>query len=304
MFLLLFGFFLLASSYTANKFLLDFMPVLVLTSLKLCLSGCCFLTLLVCKRKIRGLISRIREDLWLILFICVVTTAIPYFLKMLSLKNLSSSQSMLIGGLDPFITAVFTFFLFNEKPSIHRLSGIFLGLLSLIILFYYDSSLYSHGVGSNYFIAFLQGLLSVIIGRYGWIRTQRLLLKDRYTISEMNCVILLGGGGISLLTSSLFSSEQWIISENLSMGVFLILLYSAIIGNVIAYYIYSYSLKKFSIATISYSGLVIPFSGHFLGWFFLGESLSKTFFLAIILILFGYRLYFYQRKKEVISYNN
>lgn len=205
---------------------------------------------------------------------------------------------MIVGSLDPFITTGLAFFLLKNRLTYNKFIGILLGTFSIILLFYFDQNLLFFQFGFSQFMAILCGILAIAIGRYGWMKSQALLVSNRYTVFEINFIILIGGGIASFLLTWFFTSESSMLNIALDTKRVVLLLYTTIIGNVLFYYIYSSALKKYSIVSISYCGLIIPFSGHFLGWIFLDEPLSTTFFFAIFMIFLGYRFYFLPTEKK------
>lgn len=296
---LIFGFILLSSSYVANKFLLAFLPINFLSAFKLLFSGLVFLAVFLAKYSQNDFLKRVKEDIFNIAFICVIATCLPYFLKMYALKNLTSAQATLIGSLDPFITTIYSYFLWNERIFFHKIFGIFFGFISVVFLFYSDYLIGEMFFRAECFLGFIYALFAVAIGRYGWIRTQRLLFKNRYSLIEMNLLISLGGGICSLIVFYLTESHAYSFHGVMNKKLFVLLLYSAISGNIFAYYIYTYYLKKVPITLVSYAGLIIPISCHFLSWAFLSEQLSKNFFVSIGLMVLGYMCYFYRENKAL-----
>ena len=281
------SFMVLASSYTANKALLAHFPIHFLSSFKLCVAGSFFLLVVARQKGLRSLVQKVREDATLLVFICIVSTAIPYYLKMNTLKHLNSSEAMLLGSLDPFITAFYSYFIFQEVLEKRKICGIACGFFSVFWLLRTSCSSGSAIVYEIYVWSIITAIAAIFIGRYGWILTKKLLEADRYSYAEINLVILMGSGlaflGVSCLCNRAFEVPycNWDLFNRKNMAL---LLYTTVASNIYFYYVYSYFIKHYSITQVSYTGLIIPLSCHFLGWLFLGETLSAAFLFSFVMM--------------------
>jgi drug/metabolite transporter (DMT)-like permease len=288
------GFALLASGISTNKVLLDFITPAFFVALRMLFSG----TILVIYKgisspRLRG--HYIKPDFIKLCSIAALTTFIPSYLKAYGLKNLISSKAAFLGSLDPFITAFLAFILHKERLSLRKLAGIFLGIVGVSILFFsstrVEESLRAFSIFSYPELAYLA---AVIISRFGWMEAQKLLKIERYTPSELNGILMVIGGLYALITT-FYTTSSFSFCIPLTSSFIGLFLYTVIFGNICGYTLYGRALKYYSATFVSLAGLSVPLFVHILGWLFLGESLSLTFFIALGVTFVGLFI-FYQDK--------
>jgi len=285
------GFALLASAFTANKFLLREISPIFFVAIRMSLSGIILIGYYLRKRSKSLRLSHLKVDFKILFIICICTTLIPSFLKAYALKQLISSEAVLIGSLDPFITAIYAYFLFTERLTFRKLIGIMIGFASIMILISAKNPIYDAAFSIKLFsLPVVCALLAVIIGRYGWIMTQDLIKKERYQPAEINGISMISSGLIALV-ASFFMNEIAPLQICLSKQVVIPLIYTVVIGNLIAYTIYAYSLKRHPVTLVSFLGFSVPIFSHFFGYIALGEPLSWKFFVATSCACFGLLLY-------------
>lgn len=311
MFFTLLTFALLASAISANKILLYSMTPTLLVGIRMFSAGLILLLYTFTNPQIRISWNNIKKNLSSLIIITLTTTFIPSILKAYSLKNISSSKMAFFGALDPFITAVFAYFMLNEKLNYKKIVGIFIGLLGSIIL-NYDNTKLNHFLLSRPELVII---ISITITRFGWMTAQKLLKKNIYQPVQLNAITMLLSGIISLNIA--FMSNQTniipILNNNLhifkysffkyllnnlssySILIFFIL-YTIIIGNVIAYNLYANLLKKHSALYVSLTSFSVPLLVHLYGFLFLDENLSIKFLLSCIVTFTG--LIIFSRAEE------
>ncbi|MGC2310764.1 MAG: DMT family transporter [Candidatus Babeliaceae bacterium] len=290
------GFAIFASAISTNKAILEFISPAFFVTLRMLGAG---LILLIYNgfRSPRMRHDYIRPDLMRLIFIASCTTFLPSLLKAYGLQNLTSSKQSFLGSLDPLVTAVLAFFLHNERFSLRKIFGIFLGVCGVAILLFYTSPA-EEALRVFYIFSYpeLAVLAAVGVARFGWMEAQKLLKVERYTPSELNGLLMVIGGIYSLVVTlfSAFSSDHLCLP--ITTKFIGLLAYTIIIGNVVAYTFYAQTLKKYSVTFVSLSGLSVPLFVHIFGWLFLGEALSGIFFIALAITLLGLYI-FYQDKK-------
>ena len=264
----LFGFFLLATAIVANKVLLAVVPPLWLVGIRMLSAG---VLLLLLSRWRTGNWRWHKRDITSLLVIALLTTFIPSFCKAYALKFLPSSKAAFIGSLDPFVTAMYAWLLWSEVLSMRKVFGILLGFIgSLIICF--NGTLFSQDT----FFAFLcfalpeiAAFIAVLVSRYGWIMVQHHLKRDNYQPIHLNGLIMVLSGLVALPLSWLKEDSFYTVTQLNSTQIGF-LLYTIIVGNVIAYTMYAYFLKKYSASFVSLAGFSIPFFVTLLGVIGLG----------------------------------
>lgn len=291
MLLLILGFILYASSNAVNKYMLEFMPVSAFIAFKLCFSATLYLLIFWQKIVSKNFLQKIYNQKFKLLTISLIGTCLPYFLKMYSFKFLKLSHALLIGSIDPFVTALYAHFLFSERLTRQKVIATTLGISAIGILFYMN---FLELLENHYFVyGVIVAVLAVCIGRYGWILTQEILKKELIQCEESVFIFMLVGGLTSFFYSNFTISPLEYVRVFMNLKLLSLLFYSAVIGNIVFYTIYAYALKRHSINKVVFTGLVVPLAGHFFDWILLRHTLSHSFIVSFIMMLLAYILYFY-----------
>lgn len=302
MFLIFFGFFLLASAITTNKVILYSLPPALFVGIRMLIPGL-IMYLYNFSRSKRLRFTHFKFDLPIILLCAASTTFIPSVLKAYALKNLISSKQAFLGSLDPFIAAFYAYFIFHEKITPRKFIGLCLGFIGVFILLATTTPT-EESIGSIWIFSYpeLAMLLAVSVSRFGWTWVQKILKEDRYTPIEFNCLLMMVSGFLSLLSAGFTENIMGIHIDR--PGLFTTLLtYTMIIGNIAGYGIYAHVLKRYSTTFIALAGFSVPIFVHIFGFLFLGEPLSINFFAAISITTLGLFI-FYQDEVRVRSYQN
>lgn len=273
---------LLASAITTNKLLLSPLPPIFFVGIRMFLAGIILWFIAYWQDKKISL-TFIKQDVIILFLITLCTTYIPAICKSIALKYMSSSQAAFFGTLDPFITALYSYFLFSEKLTFNNMLGICLGIAGSTVLLATSSTT---TVTSQMFFPQIAAFLAVAIGRYGWILIQMLLKKGHYTPIQINSITMLASGAFSLITSLFLEPVNSIAVTNYHSFLAL-LLYTVIIGNVLSLTMYANLLKNYSATLLSLAGFSVPLFVHLYGWLFLHETLSINFLLALGLTFLG-----------------
>lgn len=285
------GFALLASAFTANKLILMEISPLFFVGIRMIIPGMILVGYYLKKGSANLSWQHLKKDRKDLFIICVCTTFVPALLKAFALKHLISSEAVLIGSLDPFVTAVYAYFLFSEQLSARKFVGIAIGFVSIALLLSSKHPLFEQvGQFKLFSLPVLAAFSAVIIGRYGWIITQKLLKLERYQPPEINGISMLISGMLAM-TTSIATATTPSMDVLMSSSVLLPLAYTVIVGNLIAYNLYAYFLKMYKVTLISFIGFTIPIMSHFYGHLILNEPLSWKFFITVGIASLGLRIY-------------
>jgi len=300
MFWIFFGFALLASAISVNKIILATLPATFSVGLRMLFGGI-ILYALNYRSSHRLKFSYIKQDWLLLLWIATCTTLIPSILKAFGLKNLISSKAAFIGALDPFVTAIYSYILWREVLSRKKFIGIMLGFIGAIILCFSHTAI--EDTFCNLLIFSLPELAAfgaVAIGRYGWMRAQITMKRDRYTPPELNGLMMLTSGIIAL-TISYFVDDIGFAQIPLTASFISLLAYTIIIGNVVAYTMYAQFLKAYSANFVSLAGFSVPIFVTLYGKIFLDEAITLNLVISALLILVGVFIFFNDEIKAAVS---
>ena len=163
-------------------------------------------------------------------------------------------------------------------------------------------------------------LIAATSGVYGWIIMKKLVVGKHYSPIFVNGVGMYFGGLAAFLTSfgfegkpllkCAFESTKSMVSSTSSHNawfcaswsdffaftgyVFLLIL----VANIIFYNFYGFLLKKYTPTFLSLVGLLCPLFTAFLGWIFLGETVTWIFFASLVIIMLGAYIFYKDELQE------
>jgi drug/metabolite transporter (DMT)-like permease len=269
-----------------NKGLLTILSIKLLSGLRMCTSGLIlvFLNPSTYKKKT---VSRLLNDWKAFAFITIMTNLIPTLLKAYGLKHMTLAKASFLGSIDPFITALYAYLIFDEKLSTNKIGGIILGFAGTGLLLYTSTQ----SEGSIPWLSMISypeiaALSSIATGRLGWMIVQKKIRESGYSPVEITGPVMTIAGILSLLMawnsgefSGLYHLENPKILLSLCTTIFF--------GNLFAYNLFAHLLKDNSATLISVAGTAIPILGSILGWFFYAEELTPIIIIAGIAITLG-----------------
>lgn len=295
---LLVTFALIASGTTANKYLLAYVPPTFFTALRMLAAGLLLVGYHVV-RSPRLSPHYIRPDLRILFTISFFTTFIPSALKAFALKYLVSSQAALLGSIDPFVTALYAYLLLGERLSWPKIVGLCGGTFGIMIQIVSTRNEAFPFIGALSWPE-IAVFANVLLSRYGWIRAQSLLRAERYKPSELNGIMMLAGGFYALILAYMLGECGWCAVPN-TPQFWGTVFYTVIIGNIIAYTLYSTMLHKHSATLVSLAGLTVPLFVHLYGPFIVGEPLSLSFFISLAIVTLSLAIFYGNELKILVQ---
>lgn len=203
------------------------------------------------------------------------------------LRYLTSFKTCFIYSLSPFLSAVFSYFLFSERLSIKRCGGLLIGIIGFFPILLNQTS--SEEMTGRFFFfswAELSVMMAAVCSVYGWIVLKQLVNEDELSPLMANGVSMLIGGVIALVHS--FAIENWNPFPVTNYPIFLeCTLLLILISNLICYNLYGSLLKRYSATFMSFAGFTTPLFTALFGWLVLGEIVTWPFYLSFIMVLFG-----------------
>ncbi|HAU30193.1 TPA: hypothetical protein DCW54_00970 [Candidatus Dependentiae bacterium] len=280
------GYAFFASAISVNKLVLFSLPAFFFVGIRMLFSGITLLFFHVPNSKnIQK--SNLRTDMANLLLIAALTTFIPSCLKAFGMQQLNSSHATLFGSLDPFVTAIYAYFLWGERINIRQFLGMCIAFLGIVFLITITNPTTPSFFTPRWLsIPEIATIVSMIISRYGWIRAQRILKNERYKPTELNG-ILMTISGIYALSFSLLTENWHRIIWPTNPAFYGVLAYAIFVGNIIGYSVYGALLKKYPITLLSLCGLSVPLFVHLFGPLIVGEPLSPYFLVALALVAAG-----------------
>lgn len=293
-FLVILLFAMFASIFSLQKKNLDYSEPLFLIGFRMFFSG--ILLLIYSFYKGNFLIFKFKHFLFF-LFLTIFNIYLTNVCELLGLNNTSSSKACMIYSLSPFITALIAYFALNEKLSIKKNIGLFLGFLGIMpIVLFKTYNEYKIIKLSMFSLSEILLFCSVFFSVIGWIFLKQ-IVKSGYSFVFANGFSMFFGGFLILL-HSFFSGESWNPMPVYNIKHFLFYTFlTSLISNLICYNLFGYLLNFFSTTFMTFSGLMTPFFAIFFGWFFLNEPFIWYFFVSIFLFSFGLFLFYDDENK-------
>ncbi len=291
MLMIFLGFALLASAITANKMLLATFSPMFFVGIRMLTAG--IILSFLYYRNYSFSWKAIKQNWTRLIVAALFTTFFQSILKAYALKYLFSSKAVFIGSLDPFVTALLAYILFNERLSLQKLCGISIGFVGSCYLCT-SSSLFETTFASFAIFSLpeLAAFAAMVIGRYGWLQAQQLLRRSRFAPIELNGIMMLISGATSLAASFFVENLSYLSCSVVTVNNILLFMYTVVIGNIIAYSMYANFLKNHSASFVSLAGFSVPLFVSFYGWLILGEPITQTLIVAALIILSGVMLFY------------
>jgi len=307
MILVIIMYLLFASTFTLGKAALAYVPPFLFIGMRMILGGGLLLAYHRFIKKQKLLIAA--ADYSFFARIIIFHIFLAYTLEFWALEYVTSAKACLLYNLSPFITAVFSYFLFAEKLTLRQLCGLIIGFLGFVPILVAQTPLEKIGLHIGFVSIYEIALIfSVTASAYGWMMVKHLLHRN-YALVMINGIGMTGGGILALILSFITEGALGIRQVTTTLpqlvdlfgvtGERLIMLSGycvslVIIANIIGYNLYGYLLSRYSATFLSFAGFMTPLFAALLGWIFLGEQVTWHFFATISMVILG--LYLFQEK--------
>ncbi|MDP1836232.1 MAG: DMT family transporter [Chlamydiales bacterium] len=239
----------------------------------------------------RGTVKRL---LALAFFNIYLTNAMEFW----GLKYLTSFKTCFIYSLSPFMAALFSFLVFDERMTNRKWIGLSIGFMGFVpILFQMGGQDAEMIYGGIFSLPELAVVVAAIASSYGWIVMRQLIREDGYHPMIANGFSMLVGGFFALAHSGL--AETWQPFPVTDYVVFTeCTLLLVLISNILAYNLYGFLLKRFTATFLSFSGFMCPLLAAFFGWLVLGETITLMF-MSSAAVVFAGLIVFYQEELRI-----
>jgi len=259
-----------------------------LETVRMLVGGVLFLGyyLLVSKKKIKIMASDWLVFAQLILFYMYLS----YFSSSWALQYMSSLKANIFASFMPFVSALLSYLILRDRPTMNRIVGMVIGAIGLIaILLTAETRTIPCGEFATISLPEIMMLVSIIATEYGYFLLKQLYDKG-YPLMLINGVAMLTGGCLSLATG-LVVFEQRIFTYTSLWPVVGYALLLFLLINVVDNALYGILIKRYSITFLTFASFLSPIFGVIYGTLFLGETISLMHFIAFGLIFFGLYLF-------------
>ena len=254
------------------------MPALQMAYIRQFIAGACFVGFFMWYKKFP--LPTAKQFQWLAVM-AVLMFVFANGLSTWSLKWIPSGLSALIGALYPLSVVILERLFFKSK-SLNKLTyiGLFLGFTGVIIVFYENAF---QGFDASMFIGLGLSLFAMLSWSVGTIFLAR---------NKANLNPYYGTGWQMLISSAMLfiwaeSSQPTVAFADISLKVWLVILYLIIFGSIIAFIAFIYSMKKLQPAIASLYAYVNPMVAMLLGALVINEKLTINILWGSIVTLIG-----------------
>jgi len=285
---------LFSLSFILGKFLLLYGAPIFITAFRMLLAGVIILVFQYFREPKSFIISP--KMIWPLCILSIFNVYATNVFEYWGLQYLTSSKACFLYNFSPFVAALFSYFMFQERMTFLKILSLVIGFVGFLPLLLTESKA-EEIVGGVSFLSWpeLALLTAAVATVYGWIGMKQ-LVQMNYSPLTANGISMFAGGILSLLTSFVFESWNPVpVSDWSEFIVWTIPL--TIVSNFICYNLYGYLLKKYSATLMIFIGFSSPFFTAFFGWLWLNETVSWPFFLSAAIVFSALYLYYYEEIK-------
>ena len=274
--------FIWASAFPSAKIAVEFWPPFLFLFFRFSLAG---LFSIILGAYLGQSFKFDRRSLLLIVVFGLIQNGLYLGLIFLALTKIDANVSVIIASILPLTVAFFSWILFKNKMSLVGLCGLVVGLFGVLLIML-------QRVERDYEVL---GITLCLLGLLA--TTFSTLLITKVNINKNNILIVVGfqmlAGSLFLLPLSYFF-EVWTVS--FSMTFLFVFLYIAAFPGIIGPVIWFYLQKEIGAVKYSSFHFLVPFFGIGISYFLLGETLSLTDMIGVLVIILG--LYLVNRHKQ------
>lgn len=217
-------------------------------------------------------------------------------LEFWGLKHLTSTKTCFFYSLTPFIAALGSYFIFNEKLSTKKWIGLIVGIVGFSPIIFGTAD----AKEMQSFLIFswpeLAVLGAVVASSFGWILLKQSTQSHKLTPFVANGFSMLLGGVLAII-NSLFT-ESWDPIPTSNVPSFLMYSFALmLISNFLCYNLYAYLFNKFSATFISFSGFITPAFTALYGYIFLSEQVPLIFYPSYAVVCLGIFIFYMEELK-------
>ena len=247
----------------------------------------------------------IKKEDWPTFFkVAIFHVYLSFILEFWALQYLTALKTTIIYSSTPFIAALLSYFLLNERLSLKKVTGIIIGLGGLMPVLIAQAGNSSEFSGL-WRISLPEIVLfgAVVSGSYAWFIVSDLMEKG-YSLGTINGFAMLVGGAMSFATSVAVEGLTQPVKDFYPFLGWLLLL--IIVANIIVYNFYGWLLKRYSITFVTFSGFLCPSFGTLYEWLFLGGTITWHYFASLAFVTGGLYLFYQEELKEDLKkrFNN
>ena len=283
------------STWVSSKIAIGYMPAFQMTSIRQFLGGTCFVLFFALYKKLP--LPTGKQFIWLTIM-SVLMFVLANGLSTYSLKFIPTGLSSLIGALYPLCVVLIEYAFFKIKNiTFLTLLGLLLGLGGVAIVFY-ENAFHAHHVH------FYWGLLLAFGAMLAWSVGSMVIARNKLQLNPYYAT----GWQMLISAAILFSiataTEPILPLQQIPITAWLAIAYLVIIGSLICFAAFIYSMKKLPAALFSLYAYLNPLVAMVISAWVLNEHISSNIVWGAIVTLLGVFLVNYSIKKNRVLLQN
>lgn len=274
------------STYMFNKIAVGQLSPLYLAAIRFFSAGMLmFLYLIIRKKSLRITKKQLINSSIASFFFLIYGNGVYVW----ALKYVDSGFGALIASTQPLFV-LFLLRLIDRKPFQKKsIIGVVLGMLGMYLLVNQKDLVTSEDTLLGIFMM----LTCVLSWSYGSVFVSKADLPKSFIVTTAYQMTI---ASVLLMLISLSFHEAWLLPNQWNSDVIGSIVFLIVFGGIVAFTSFNYLLKNVSTEKVSTSAYVNPVIALFLGWYFLGETLSLQSIIASIILLSG--VYFITSRKR------
>ena len=266
------------TTWVASKIGISEMPALQMAAIRQLIAGGIFVAFFMSYKKLP--LPNGKQFRWLIIM-AVLMFVFANGLSTWSLKYIPTGLSALIGALYPLSVVVIQMVFFkSKKMTILTLLGFILGITGIGIVFY-ENAFHQNAA------SFLTGLTLSVIAMLSWSLGTVFLARNKARLNPYYAT------GWQMLISAVIlfavatATQPTIELQNISLKVWMVILYLVIFGSIITFVAFIYSMKKLPAGIASLFAYINPLVAMITAAIVLNEKLTINILWGAVVTLIG-----------------
>lgn len=281
---------LFALTFPIGKLALAYTGALFLVGLRMTMAGIMLLGYYCATQPWKRIT---RADWYLMGKMALFAVYLSFVPEFWALKSLSSLKTNILWSSLPFISALLSYYLLDERLTRSKWLGLTFGLVGMLPVIFMTGP-QEILAGEIWHISLPDIMMAVAVTScaYGWFLMRELLQKG-YSVVFINGITMFMGGIFCFVTDygQILEAPQEPLYTNLVpvLGYTLILI---IISNIIGYNLYGYLLRFCSLTFLSFTGFLCPLFGALFSKLLLHEHLHYQYGIAFLCVIAGLWLFY------------
>ncbi|HUH46590.1 MAG TPA: DMT family transporter [Arenibacter sp.] len=225
-----------------------------------------------------------KKMLWLSV-LCGIIFGTDVAVWNVAIQDSTATQATLLTNLSPIWVGVGAFFFLKDRPTTNFWIGTAIAILGMVLLVGVDIFV-NLDFDRAFFFAILSGILYSIY-----------MLVSKNILTRVDVISFMT---LSVVSSSVFLGIfSFLIGEpfgGFSKTGWFVLVVQGIVCQLLAWLLISYATKHMRATRVSVSLLGQAVFASFLAWLFLDEAISLQMVIGGLILLFGIRITFYQKR--------